>query len=278
MGYKNMTAIIVFIFVLVVVVGGTWSSITAPTDKSNFEIALGLASNILGALAVLASTYQWLHSHNLKFYLWIQRQRHKWFPSKSSTWDIQAKWQGNGGEDSLAEFEKWLKSHYSGEILVWKQVKGLRSYQVDGRFNIESSYEVKGTTENDSSFLSVLRIYALTVNFSESKDIMNKDVIPLLHKMIDLVRPIANEQAYNLTMNFTGKQNPFIGLYIQGLHPQEIKQFQIVVSPHMYDKETTGIVRVSPGNLSISTHSIREFEMMATDFLSFAPSLAKPSK
>lgn len=273
-----MAAFIVIIIVLAVVVTGMWSAISTSIESGSvFQTLLAVAANVLGVFAIFATTYLWLNSHNLKFYLWIQRQRHKWFPSKSSTWDIQAKWRGSGGEESLNGFEKWLKGHYTEKLSVWKQVSGLRSYQVDGRFNVEVSYELGNLVENEASFTFILRIYALTVNFSESKEILNVDVMPLLTKMTDLIRPVANEQAYNLTMSFSERVNPFLGLYVQGLHPREIKQFQITVSPRSYNKESTGIVRVSPEQLSISTRSAREFEMMAVDFLSFAPGLARTS-
>jgi len=273
-----VASIVVIFIVFIIVIAGMWSVIiTASENGSLFQTILAVAGNILGVFAVLGATYLWLKSHSLKFYLWIQRQRHKMIPSKSSTWDIQAKWRGSAGEGSLSVFEQWLMDYYSGKISVWKQISGLRSYQIDGRFNAEVSYQLDDSIENESFGIFVLRIYALTVNFAESKDILNIDVMPLLSKMAELVRPLAHEQAYNLTMTFTDRVNPFLGLYVQGLHPREIKQFQIVVSPHSYGKNATSVVRVSPEKLAISTHSAREFEMMAIDFLSFAPRLAKTS-
>lgn len=229
----------------------------------------------MGAFAVIAATYLWLNSHNLKFFLWIQRQRHRLFPSKSSTWDIQARWYGNGGEEALLNFEKWLKSYYANKLSIWKHLREIRSYQVDGRFNVEVSCELSDFGEAESTRTFVLRIYALTVNFAESKDVLNTDVMPLLEKMSNFIRPLPQEQAYNLTMSFTDRINPFLGLYVQGLHPREIKQFQVTVTPLAYDKEARSIIRVSPEKLSITAHSARDFEMMTVDFVSFAPRLVK---
>lgn len=274
-----MTRVIIIIVLVVLValmVAGSWSPISQAWASRNYvQALLTLAANIAAVLSVFAASYLWLRSHNLGFYLWIQRLRHKWLPSKSVTWDVQARWEGTGDQGILDNFESWLISYYSGKLSVTSRADRLRSYLVDNRFNIDTSFEPLSISPEMISAAVVIRIYALTVNFAESKDVLGHDVMPLLDKLSSDVRPLSPNEDYKLTMIFTDNINPFFGLYVQGLRPQDVLRFQIVLAPQFYDRQAASIVRVSPQELSITTHSPLILQTMAQDFLSFAPHLAK---
>jgi hypothetical protein len=268
--------VIVLVILVALMVAGSWSPISqAWTSHDYVKAILALVANIAAVLSVFAASYLWLRSHNLKFYLWIQRLRHKYLPSKSVTWDVQARWEGTGDQSILDNFESWLTSHYSRKLSVISMADRLRSYLVDNRFNIETSFEPLSVSPEMLRAAFVIRIYALTVNFAESKEVLAHDVIPLLDKLSSDVRPLAPNEDYKLTMKFTDNINPFFGLYVQGLQPQDVIRFQVVLAPQLYDRQAKSIVRVSPKELSITTHSPLILQTMAQDFLSFAPHLAR---
>jgi hypothetical protein len=273
-------AIIVLVVLVALMVIGSWSPISqAWASRDYIHAILTLVANIAAVLSVFAALYLWLRSHNLKFYLWIQRLRHKYLPSKSVTWDVQARWEGTGDQSILDNFESWLASHYPGKLSVTSRADRLRSYLVDKRFNIETSFEPLSISSEMLYAAVVIRIYALTVNFAEAKDVLDHDIMPLLDKLSSDVRPLSPNEDYKLTMMFTDNINPFFGLYVQGLRPQDILRFQIVLAPQFYNRQVasqaTNIVRVSPQELSITAHSPLTLQTMAQDFLSFAPHLAQ---
>jgi hypothetical protein len=272
-----ITAIIFLLIIVGIISAGWWATISSSAESGSvIRIIFTIASNLIGSVSIFSAAYLWLNSHNLKFYLMVQRIKHHIFPSKSITWDVQARWEILGDETALDVFEEWLKKKFINNIHINKQTERIRNYLIENRYNIETSYEWIEKDVNNDIGIIVLRIYTLTVNFAEAKEVLEKDVMMTIENMVKNLR-IKNSEAYNLKMTFDNNKNPFLGLYVQRLHPKEIKRLNLIIDMSQYDDDKRTTLEVSTGELSITSHSRLIFQTTVLDFLSFAPRLIKVS-
>lgn len=269
------TLFAILVVALIVILGSLDNAVRAVSTRGAFGAAFVIAANALSVLSVLSVMFTWLNRHNMAFYIWFQRMLHTIFPSKSVTWDIMARYTSPQGPEVLDSFGSAVATQYNPSPRMVRTTESSREYSVANRFHVAISVSPGPQSSDGPLSEFVLRLNTLTVNYSEARDVLDSQVMPLLEAFDRLVRAADEETAYNITIGFEGAANPYMGLYVQGLQPQEVQNFRVTLRPYAYTLDRADRIDITPKVMSITVHSLQLFRTAVQDYSVFAPRLSQ---
>lgn len=246
----------------------TWS---LAKQKSGSLEAFGW---LTGAFIPAASYfYNQLQKRSLRFFLLTQQVKGIFYPV-SLTWNLSAIFYGNEiPVDIVDKIFSAIKSLGNDKQAKIKRVNPYNALiEINPGPTLDITYSLQALSladePNASSYVQI-HINNYRVGYREANHAIKKEIIPVL----DAVTKITafDSTTFTLTLEFTGRQNPFFSLYIANLPEEIVSKFHIRLVINEYEPDDT--VLISESELSINAHSPLALQNLALEFLAFDSSL-----
>jgi len=163
---------------------------------------------------------------------------------------------------------------YVENISIVKTTSSRAIYTIRGQFNTEIAIVPPGLTrdtggESDKLSRVYLHVLNLRVGYREGTAILEQELLPLANLIDNIIQP--KSRSYSLVVNFKKTENPFLGLYLQRVRPENMERFEVIVSIDKYGEKD--IVKVSETSICLLAYSPNAFQALATNFLSLSSAL-----
>ena len=227
-------------------------------------------SSVVIPLALFS--YDLIKRKSLRFFLFAQRIKNL-MGGRSATWDFAVTFNGNFSEKDIQAISTALQNNerYSG-LKITQQGRLMRNIMIPGGINAELSVQSDPNPfDYATSSLNQIHfaIQNLRVSFRDTEEILDKKVIPLVNLMSSTLKVVS--QVYGMTVAFDKASNPFFGLYLDKINPDDISDFRVLLVINDYEEKDQ--VTITQSKIQIVAHSPSAISNLGKEFLTFQPNL-----
>ncbi|MEI4799922.1 hypothetical protein WAZ07_01045 [Bacillus sp. FJAT-51639] len=226
---------------------------------------LGLFMKIgLPTILALLNLHQWLYNKKPKYYFWFKRIFSKWRDTK---WSIHANYKIPKDLEVYRFFEESVDEIFSKKDRV-VNLPNKKQYNF-GDFSLLVLYNLDFS--NTDLVTVDINLNPVNVTYTNADEKLSE----LRRLFITFERKInCSNPSYNMDIHFAKKTNPFYGLMIQRLGPENVDYFECKFNlSTLRGKETDQIIRnnknlrVFKEKITINENSFDIIEEIAKDIL-----------
>lgn len=229
------------------------------------DLQTGISLLILAAGVVPA-----IIRHSPKLYLRVQYFRY-YLANTETTWDLALQFRGAIDPSRIDEFLEGLARRDPQGTLLLQSSSDRRLVRYNRIFTLEFLLSEEETVDIGASRPTGdlrrvdVTLFEQQVGFRRSKSMLEESLIPLIEQFRNAMHP--DSSSYALRVRFTGA-NPFVGMYIQQLRPELLRDFQFEFT--LPAAEPGDYVRVDRTKLVVWASSLESFRRAALAGLTFS--------
>jgi hypothetical protein len=204
------------------------------------------------------------------YFAW-QRFRARFLSRRTAAWEIQVHFIAPGSVDVVKRLHDALTDRY-GLQRLWIPIstENSRVIYIQNLLTVEI-----GAQPDDRQAHSdvSIRIFGLRVGYSEAEERLREDVIPLLSSLREVAAPDAED--YVLNVQFEGRDNPFLGLYLKWAKPDQLADFRVTLLISDEQEGPKNRVEVTRTGITVTARSLPSLQIRALDFLALGSNLGR---
>lgn len=213
-------------------------------------------------------------NHSPRLYLRL-KQLHYWLTNANTTWDLSLAFEGEFDRPTVANLVDQLVAESKGETRVLEATDARFLLHYKRLFIIElvlgPGFAPIGTgPDRKMAFTSLsVAVFEQQIAYRRSKQILECILVPLMERLKDRAAPKTGR--YALRVRFEGV-NPFLGLYLQQLRSQSVRDFQFEFS--LPDSTASEYVRVEQREMVVNAQSVDGFRRSVLAGLAFGAAVS----
>lgn len=241
-------------------------------DSSDSLLIIGWVTTAIFPLVSLI--YNFGTQHSLRFYL-LTQQLQNWFGGRSATWNFSVRIEGDFTKENVDEsLRKLLEGQEFEGIRITRPTSKTATIiiplgtTIDLTMGIQDGFSDLPKILGDKNYIH-LSFRNFRVNLRDTGNLIERSILPVIGA-IERGLKVSN-RAYGMTINFDKSKNPFFGLYLGKVSPDEITAFNVDLT--IKDYKADDKVSITESSVQITAHSANAIANLGKEFLTFHPNL-----
>ncbi len=205
-----------------------------------------------------------------RLYLTLQRV---WYYLKNAdtNWELNLQFRGAFDRERIDAFVRKLIADHSSESMLLQESSGRYLIRLNRIFTVEfvlgpADRVLTGHGKADGEVHALdVTMFEQQVGYRRSKKMLEETLIPFIGRLRGDFVPVSSH--YALRVKFEGT-NPFLGLYLQHLKPEAVKDFQFTFT--LPQTAPGDYVRVDKAKMEVNASEIENFRRAVLAGLTFS--------